>query len=144
MSKTDTLDQSDLPVNGTRRTVCRICHLACPLVVEMEAGKPSKIYGDKNNPIYHGYSCIKGRVAYSYHTSEARLLHSMKRSDDGEYRPIESDTACKEIAGKVRELLDQYGPRSIACFIGTPGWNNLSQQPLPHQRLRTPSPLGVA
>ncbi len=109
-----------------RHTICRACHAQCGLLVEMENGRPSRIYGDKDNPIYHGFSCIKGRELYNYHVARSRLLHSQKRRPDGGHAPIASGQAMDEMADKVRQLVAEYGPRSVALYIGTHGYNNFA------------------
>lgn len=108
--------------------ICRACHVQCALLAEMEDGRAVKLYGDKDNPAYHGYSCIKGRRLGAYHDLPTRLLHSQKKQVEGRHAPIASATAIREIAGKVRALIDRHGPRSIAGYIGTHGYNNLPTQ----------------
>jgi len=109
-----------------RHTICRACHAQCALIVEMEDGKPARIYGDKKNPIYAGFTCIKGRELAAYHTAPTRLLRSQKRQADGRLADIASGTMMEEIAAKVRELVDRHGPRSVAIYIGTHGYNNFA------------------
>ena len=41
--------------------------------VHIENDRIHKLIGDKNNPVYHGYSCIKGRNFHEWHYSERRL-----------------------------------------------------------------------
>ncbi|MGE4061206.1 MAG: molybdopterin-dependent oxidoreductase, partial [Sphingomonadales bacterium] len=108
----------------TEHTICRACHALCGLLVDMEDGKPVKIRGDKNNPIYFGYSCIKGRELGAYHSLPTRLLTSQKRQPDGTHASISSEAAMDEIAARVRQLIDTHGPRSVAIYIGTHGYNN--------------------
>lgn len=108
--------------------ICRACHAQCALLVDMADGKPGKIHGDKDNPAYEGYSCIKGRQLSSYHTLSSRLLKSQKRLPDGRSVAISSADVVVEIADKVRLLIDRHGPRSIAGYIGTHGYNNYATQ----------------
>ncbi|QUD90510.1 molybdopterin-containing oxidoreductase family protein [Phenylobacterium montanum] len=107
-------------------TICRACHAQCALVVEMKDGVPAKLYGDKDNPIYHGFSCIKGRELAAYHTAPSRLLKSLKRQDDGGFAPIGSQAMMDEIAARVGDLVARHGPRSVALYIGTHGYNNFA------------------
>ena len=109
-----------------RPTICRACHAQCGLLVELEQGRPSRIYGDKDNPVYHGFSCIKGRELYTYHVTPSRLLHSQKRQAGGGHAPVASGQAMDEIAAKVRQLAAEHGPRSVALYIGTHGYNNFA------------------
>ncbi len=102
-----------------RHTVCRICQVACDLVVTLEDGKVQAIHGNKDNPVYHGYSCIKGRAAGALLNAPSRLLHSQERQADGTFRPIESGQAIERIAEKLNAIIAEHGPRSVAAFVGT-------------------------
>lgn len=81
--------------------------------------------GAPDNEVYEGFTCSKGRALPGFHASEDRLLHSQVRGDDGRHRAITSAQALDEIAERVRRLLDDHGPRSVALYIGTHGYNNL-------------------
>lgn len=111
-----------------RHTICRACHVQCGLIVTLEDGRPVKVHGDKDNPAYAGYSCIKGRELGAYHSAPSRLLHSRKRMDNGGYAPIASGAAIAQIADRVKALVDAHGPRSVALYIGTHGYNNFATQ----------------
>ncbi|MBI1186038.1 MAG: molybdopterin-dependent oxidoreductase [Alphaproteobacteria bacterium] len=108
--------------------VCRVCHAQCALLVDYEDGQPVAVHGDKDNPAFFGYSCIKGRQIAALPYLPSRLTHSLKRQSDGSYAPIASDSAAAEIADKIKALVDEYGPRSVALYIGTFGFNNFSAQ----------------
>jgi anaerobic selenocysteine-containing dehydrogenase len=43
----------------------------------------------------------------------------MKRQPDGTHKPLSSETAVEEVATQLRRLVTQYGPSSIALYIGT-------------------------
>ena len=103
----------------TRHTVCRICHAACDLVVKLENGRPLTIHGNKDNPAYHGYSCIKGRSAGSLLETPSRLLHSVQRQPDGSHRRIESRQAAAQVSAQLKQIIARHGPRSVALFTGT-------------------------
>ena len=47
--------------------------------VHIENDRIHKLIGDKNNPVYHGYSCIKGRNYHEWHYSDRRLQSAMHR-----------------------------------------------------------------
>ena len=100
-------------------TVCRICQVACDLVVSLEDGEIRSIHGNKNNPVYHGYSCIKGRSAGSLLNAPSRLLHSQERQPDGGFRKIGSGLAVERVGKRLNEIIEEHGPRSVAMFVGT-------------------------
>lgn len=102
-----------------RPNICRLCTAFCPLLVEVEDGKPVKVTGDPGNELYHGYTCPKGRALAEQHTAETRLLHSLKRSADGSFERIGAEQAMDEIAEKIGDLVERHGPRSVAMYFGT-------------------------
>lgn len=108
------------PATHTTRTICRTCHANCSLIVEMAGGEPVRFYGDKNNPISHGFSCVKGRNMLQHHRSPTRLVRSVKRVGD-RVEPIASAQAMTEIGRRLKELVERHGPRSVAIFAGTFG-----------------------
>lgn len=98
---------------------CRFCHASCAIKVTVEDGRAVKVIGAKDNPVYHGYTCAKGRALPEQHANPSRLLHSVKRDDEGEYQPIGSQQAMDEIAEKVSRIVEEHGPRSVALYTGT-------------------------
>jgi anaerobic selenocysteine-containing dehydrogenase len=38
------------------QTFCRFCHSFCGITVTVEDGRPVKVVGDVENPMYQGYS----------------------------------------------------------------------------------------
>ena len=120
----DITEQTPPNTRQKRHTVCRVCHAACDLVVEFEGDVPVKLYGDKNNVAYRGYSCIKGRQSAAYATAPERLLQSRKLVAPGAHAPIGSRQAVAEIAARIGEIVTLHGPRAVACYVGTHGYNN--------------------
>lgn len=104
---------------GQRHTVCRVCQVACDLVVTVEDGEINAIHGNKHNPVYYGYSCIKGRAQGELMKSSSRLLHSLERQADGSQQPTEARQAINNAAARLRQIVDEHGPRSVALFTGT-------------------------
>jgi anaerobic selenocysteine-containing dehydrogenase len=100
-------------------TFCRFCHAFCGIKVTVENGRAVKVIGDIENPLYHGYSCIKGRSLPEQHYHPDRLLHSKKRVSAGSYESISAAQAMDQIADRLQFLIGQHGPRSIALYSGT-------------------------
>jgi len=109
-----------------KHVICRSCHAHCGLIVDFEDGKPVSTHGDKDNPAFDGYSCLRGRRLADQHSMETRLLSSKKRQPDGSHVDIPWETAAQEAALKIKEIQDKHGPNSVAIYIGTFGYTNLS------------------
>lgn len=103
----------------TRNSICRFCHAACPILVDFEDGLPVRVKGDPSNPVYRGYTCPRGRDLPAQHAHPDRLLHTQKRTENGDYIPIPSDQAMDEVAAKVSAIVEEHGPRAVAIYIGT-------------------------
>ncbi len=102
----------------TRRSYCRMCMSACPLLVDVEDGVVTHVRGDSLNELYGGYTCVKGRAQPDLLSDPSRLLHSLKRVD-GELVPVSVQTAMDEIAERIMAITDRYGPRAVAGYAGT-------------------------
>ena len=63
-------------VMETTQTFCRFCHAFCAIEVDIEDGRAIKVRGDAKNPVYKGFTCIKGRQLPEQHYHPDRLLFS--------------------------------------------------------------------
>lgn len=109
-----------------KHVICRSCHAHCGLIVDFQDGVPVATHGDKDNPAFSGYSCLRGRRLADQHTLDSRLLHSKKRMPDGTHQDIHWEDAAKEAADKIKAIQDEHGPNSVAIYIGTFGYTNLA------------------
>ena len=113
-----------------KRTFCRICHAACPVDVEFTDGKASKVFGVDDDPLFEGYTCVKGRQIPEQIHSPSRIRYPLKRMPDGHYEEISSKQALDEIAEKMESIIKEYGPRAIATYTGTGGYQNAPSDPV--------------
>ena len=111
---------------------CRFCHAGCAIKVTVENGRAVSVIGNKDNPIYHGYTCAKGRALPEQHAHPERLLHSQKRGPDGRHHSIPSAQAMDEIAEKIGRIVERHGPRSVALYTGTFSLPYPAATPLAH------------
>lgn len=109
-----------------KHVICRSCHAHCGLIVDFEDGQPVATHGDKDNPAFAGYSCLRGRRLADQHSLDSRLTHSKKRGANGTHEDIDWEVAAKEISTKIKAIQDEHGPNSVAMYVGTFGYNNLA------------------
>jgi formate dehydrogenase len=102
----------------TVQTFCRICEALCGLEVTVEGDQVVDIKPDDDHVATRGYGCLKGLKQHKMYNTPDRLLHPLQRID-GELRKVTWDDALSSIGGKVRELIDQHGPDSVAMYVGT-------------------------
>ena len=103
----------------TQHAICRFCHAMCPVKLTLEDGTITNIIGDKDNPVYHGYSCIKGRNFHHFHSAPDRILHPLKRSEEGGFKPVSLEQSLDEISQRLKNIVDRHGSRSVAMYSGT-------------------------
>ena len=126
----------------TKKSFCRFCHAFCAIEVDVEDNKVIEVRGDTSDPIYGGYTCIKGRHLPDQHNHPERLRSSLKRMPDGSFQPISSAQAMDEIAERLRAIIDEHGPRAVASYNGTYAFCNaitLSVTRAWHAGIKSPS-----
>ena len=123
----------------TRTTFCRFCHAACPLEVDVEIGEHTHdhgpheravaIRGITDDPLFEGYTCIKGRQLADQHHAPDRLRQPLKRLADGSFEPTTSAAALDDIAARIAEIIERCGPRAVASYTGTGAFQNAISMP---------------
>lgn len=110
----------NMPVESTiRQGQCHICINTCGVLVEVENDRVTAIRGDRDNPVSHGYICVKGRAHASLLSSPERLMRSRVRNAAGVLTETTSSDAIATVAREIERLVKQWGPRSVALYWGT-------------------------
>jgi anaerobic selenocysteine-containing dehydrogenase len=112
----------------TKKSFCRFCHAACGVEVDVEDNRILAVRGDPDNVVSQGYTCIKGRAELERIYHPDRLLSAQKVTD-GRRSEIPAKQALDEIAAKLKEIIDQHGPRSVAAYVGCGGYRNSASGP---------------
>jgi anaerobic selenocysteine-containing dehydrogenase len=114
----------------TQPSFCRYCHSACGILVDVQDGRPVRVRGDRQNPAYRGFCCIKGQQLPDQWGHPDRLLQTQKRVLDGSHRPVALVEAIDDIAERLSEIFLRHGPRSIAMYSGTYSIANPATMPV--------------
>ena len=114
----------------TRKSFCRFCHVFCGVEVDVDkdSNRVVAVRPDRQNAVSQGYTCPKGRAEMERLYHPERLLSSKKRVGDG-YEDIAGQQALNEISARLREIIDRYGPRSVAVYIGDAGHRQSASGP---------------
>ena len=115
----------DAPIE-TRSSFCRICHAACPVLVDVADGRQVVgVRGDRDDPLFEGYTCIKGRQLGDQLHHPDRLRTPLRRSDRArDFEVVDSSAALDEIVERIGRIVDEHGPRAVASYTGTGGYQN--------------------
>lgn len=113
------------PTIETKKTFCRICHAACPMEIDIEdQTRIVAVRGDKDDPLFGGYTCIKGRQLADQWHDPARLRGPLHRRPDGTFESVASADALDDIAARIAAIVAQHGPRAVASYTGTGAYQN--------------------
>ena len=108
----------------TKMTFCRVCHASCPMEVDVVDNRVIAVRGVIDDPLFEGYTCIKGRQLPDQMADPNRLRAPLRRRPDGTFETVNSPEALDEIAAELRRIIDTYGPRAVASYTGTGGYQN--------------------
>jgi anaerobic selenocysteine-containing dehydrogenase len=117
----------------TRKTFCRVCHAACPVLIDVDvSGEAERVVGvraDRDDPVFGGYTCIKGRQLPDQHHDPKRLRSTMQRTATG-FAPVGTAEALDDIAARIAAIVAKNGPRAVASYTGTGAFQNSTSVPV--------------
>ena len=95
------------------KTSCTLCVSSCGLEILVEGNRMIKVRGDRDNLRSQGYACRKGlNIQYFQHHPQ-RLTYPLKRVGNS-FERVSWDQALEEIAGKIKNIVKEHGPHSLA------------------------------
>jgi anaerobic selenocysteine-containing dehydrogenase len=112
-----------------KQSACILCECNCGIEIRLggEDGRRfERIRGDKAHPASKGYTCEKALRLDHYQNGRAdRVLHPLRRRDDGTFEEVDWDTAIAEVAGRLGAIRDSYGGEKIMYYGGGGQGNHL-------------------
>ncbi|HVR62158.1 MAG TPA: molybdopterin-dependent oxidoreductase [Polyangia bacterium] len=98
----------------TRKTVCnRDCPDACSIVATVEAGRVTKLGGDRDHPVTRGFLCWRTHHFLNLQYGPDRVLAPLVRTASGDFRAVSWDDALDLIAERLMAFRRESGPASI-------------------------------
>lgn len=102
-------------------TYCRICEPLCGLVATVEDGTVTKLRPDADNPLSAGFACPKGIAMTDVQNDPDRVLHPLRRRDDGEFERVSWEAALDDIGARLKRIVSERGGSSVGWYMGNPG-----------------------
>lgn len=100
------------------KSVCPYCGVGCGIVLQVEAGRVTKIAGDKEHPANFGRLCTKGSSSFQALTDSGRMEHGYIRPSRARAQmPVPMDEAIATAAGRLRGIIDTHGPDAVALYV---------------------------
>jgi anaerobic selenocysteine-containing dehydrogenase/NADPH-dependent glutamate synthase beta subunit-like oxidoreductase/NAD-dependent dihydropyrimidine dehydrogenase PreA subunit len=115
--------RAKLPVK-THYRACTLCEAMCGVVIETQGEQILSIIGDVDDPHSEGHICPKGYALQDLHNDPDRLRTPLEKVN-GQWLPIDWDTALDKVAAKLVDIQRRHGTDSIAAYWGNPSSHNL-------------------
>ena len=116
-------EQARLPVK-THHRACTLCEAMCGVVIQTRGEHILSIKGDNNDPHSEGHICPKGYALQDLHNDPDRLRTPLEKVN-GEWLPIDWDSALDKVAARLVDIQRRHGNDSIAGYWGNPASHNL-------------------
>lgn len=100
----------------TKSVTCSSCDGLCPLQATVKDGRVVKVSAH-DNPLLQDVICVKGAYAPKSFAHPDRVQYPLKRVGErgsGEWERVSWDDAMDDIGQRLRAIVDQYGPESLA------------------------------
>lgn len=105
-----------------KKSVCGICDpQQCGLSLYVKDGVIIKTEGNENHLASTGSLCSKGASTRQYVYNDKRIKTPLRRvgeRGEGKFEPITWEEAMEEIASRLQEIKDKYGPESVMFTTG--------------------------
>jgi ferredoxin-nitrate reductase len=126
-SKTDVSDTFGGFAQRTGKVICPYCGVGCVMNVITRANRIVELTGAPESPVNMGKLCPKGALAGSILELPGRLLApKFSPNRDGNWVDLSWDSALTQVADRLRDILENYGPDSIALYgsgqLDTESW----------------------
>jgi anaerobic selenocysteine-containing dehydrogenase len=103
----------------TIATQCTLCEAQCGILVTVNGDQVTRIEGDPEDVMSHGYICPKATAMGGLHHDPDRLRTPVRRVGD-RFEPIGWDEAFGEIGRRLRKVRHEHGPHAIGMYMGNP------------------------
>lgn len=98
-------------------TCTRDCPNACGLIAIVENGRVLKLVGNSDHPVTRGFCCHKCQAFVARAYSQDRILTPLRRVREN-WQPIGWNEALDEVAAKLQETRECFGPEAILYYRG--------------------------
>lgn len=107
----------------THYRACNLCEAICGLTITHRNGDIVSITGDSADPFSRGHICPKAVALKDIYEDPNRLRKPMKRVG-ADWQEIGWEQAFDEVANRLRQIRDTYGPNAIGIYAGNPTVHN--------------------
>ena len=114
-------------MNATGKAICPYCGVGCQVSLKVTDNRITELIGTKESLVNHGKLCPKGALLAPVLELPGRLLSPQVRQNRaGDFADVSWDEALSHVSQRLREIIDQYGPDSVALYgsgqLDTEAW----------------------
>jgi len=114
---------SSKPRTMTKKGACPVCGRSCHILVHFAGSEIKEVQRDAESRMSPIPQCARIAAAVDYHYHPQRLNYPLKRAGkrgEGKWAQISWNQAMDEIADKLAEIRDAFGPEAVAVLGGNP------------------------
>ncbi len=104
-----------------RVTYCRICEPLCGMVATVDDGGLVKVRPDPDHPLSAGFACPKGIAMTEVQNDPDRVVHPLRRREDGGLERVGWAEALDEIGRRLGAIVEARGGDAVGWYMGNPG-----------------------
>ena len=104
---------------------CPLCEATCGLEFTVEDDRVTRIRGDADDVLSHGFICPKGASLADLDADPDRVRTPLVKRD-GRFEETSWDEAFAEIDRRLPPLLERHGRDSVGVYVGNPAAHNFS------------------
>ncbi|MCS7090629.1 MAG: nitrate reductase [Verrucomicrobiota bacterium] len=106
-----------LAPQATTSLICGFCSTGCALTAHLQNGQAVNLTPDPGYPVNLGMACPKGWEALAPLRAPDRATQPLLRNPrTHQLEPVTWDQALRIFTQRFKELMQQYGPESVACL----------------------------
>ncbi|MHB8629785.1 MAG: molybdopterin oxidoreductase family protein [Aggregatilineales bacterium] len=111
----------------TGKAICPYCGVGCLMDVTTQNNRIVELHGSPESPVNRGKLCPKGALLSPVLDLPGRLLRPQFHTNrNAEWIDLDWDTALTNISARLHEIIDRYGPDSVALYgsgqLDTESW----------------------
>ncbi len=97
-------------------SICNQCGVGCNVRIDVRDDRIVRILSRENPEVDDGWLCDLGRFTYEYLNAEDRPRYPEARTE-GQLSRLTWEQALRDVAERVRSILDESGPESIGVLV---------------------------
>jgi anaerobic selenocysteine-containing dehydrogenase len=111
-------------VPTTAFRTCPLCEAACGLELRVEGDRITRVRGDAEHVLSHGFLCPKGAAYGKLVEDPDRLRRPLVRDGEG-WREVGWPEAFAAVEAGIRGVVERHGSGAVAAYAGNPNVHTL-------------------